>query len=193
MPVLVVLRKIQRKAIPRIVQPQSEGCVHRGLGRRLNKQKTICSANAEWMVFSHLYIQMHCLLLWHMKKTILQIRLEIYLNNPIISWFYIAKFYLKRYNVKVSTSSQIRLQMVHRNMGGIVSSDMDDFVCGTCLPPSDSICIYITHPTFGRDMSCKCVSVWDVIVSKRYRQNRLEQFGLGSRICAGAKMWYKAA
>ena len=39
MPVLVVLRKIQRKAIPRIVQPQSEGCVHRGLGQRTNKQK----------------------------------------------------------------------------------------------------------------------------------------------------------
>ena len=50
---------------------------------------------------------------------------------------FIAKIYLKRYNVNVSTSSQIGLQMVHRNVGGIVSSDMDDFVCGTCLPPSD--------------------------------------------------------
>lgn len=25
-------------------------CVNRGLGQRLNKQKTICSAEAEWMV-----------------------------------------------------------------------------------------------------------------------------------------------
>ena len=26
-------------------------CVNRGLGQRLNKQKTICSVEAEWMVF----------------------------------------------------------------------------------------------------------------------------------------------
>ena len=26
-------------------------CVNRGLGQRLNKQKTICSAEAEWLVF----------------------------------------------------------------------------------------------------------------------------------------------
>lgn len=58
MPVLVVLRKIQRKAIPRIAQPLDLSSVSRirhsvlwGLGQRLNKQKTICSANAEWMVF----------------------------------------------------------------------------------------------------------------------------------------------
>ena len=32
MPVLVVLRKIQRKAIPRIAQPQTEGLRSPGLG-----------------------------------------------------------------------------------------------------------------------------------------------------------------
>ena len=26
-------------------------CVHRGLGQRVNKQKTICSVGVEWMVF----------------------------------------------------------------------------------------------------------------------------------------------
>lgn len=57
-----------------------------------------------------------------------------FLTNRIILKIFIAKQYLKRYNVIVSMSSQIRLQMVHRNVGGIVSSDMDDFVCGTCLP-----------------------------------------------------------
>ena len=63
MPVLVVLRKIQRKAIPRIVQPQSEGCVHRGLGQRLNKQENHSFRESGMNGFSHLCIQMHCLLL----------------------------------------------------------------------------------------------------------------------------------
>ena len=40
-----------RKAIQRIAQPQTEGLRSLGgLGQRLNKQKTICSAEAEWMV-----------------------------------------------------------------------------------------------------------------------------------------------
>ena len=58
MPVLVVLRKIQRKAIPRFAQPldlssvsRTRYSVLRGLGQRLNKQKTICSVEAERMVF----------------------------------------------------------------------------------------------------------------------------------------------
>lgn len=36
-------------------------------------------------------------------------------------------------------SSQIRLRLVHGNVGGIVSIDMDALVCGTCLP------IYTRH------------------------------------------------
>lgn len=38
-------------------------CVHRGLGRGLNKQKPIRSAEAKWMGFFAFVIQMHCLLL----------------------------------------------------------------------------------------------------------------------------------
>ena len=38
-------------------------CVHRGLGRSLNKQKPIRSAEAKWMGFFAFVIQMHCLLL----------------------------------------------------------------------------------------------------------------------------------
>lgn len=38
-------------------------CVHRGLGRALNKQKPIRSAEAKWMGFFAFVIQMHCLLL----------------------------------------------------------------------------------------------------------------------------------
>ena len=45
-----------RKAIQRIAQPQTEGlCSLGGLGQRLNKQKTIRSVKAEWMV-SHICI-----------------------------------------------------------------------------------------------------------------------------------------
>ena len=150
------------KRFPESRSRRLKDCVHRGLGRSLNKQKTIRSTKVEWMVFRICNTDALLAIMTY-EKSILQIRLEIYLNNPIISWFYIAKFYLKRYNVKVSTSSQIRLQMVHRNVGGIVSSDMDDFVCGTCLPPSDSICIYITHFRSWHELqvcvSMRCYSV----------------------------------
>ena len=68
MPVLVVLRKIQRKAIPRIAQPLDLSSVSRtwhsvlrGLGLRLNRQKNHSFCGSGMNGFSHLYIQMHCL------------------------------------------------------------------------------------------------------------------------------------
>ena len=53
-----------RKAIQRIAQPQTEGLRSLGgLGQRLNKQKNHLFRESEMNGFSHLYIQMHCLLL----------------------------------------------------------------------------------------------------------------------------------
>ena len=43
-------------------------CVLRGLGQRLNKQKPGISETVEMPDFSHLYIQMHCLLLYAYPK-----------------------------------------------------------------------------------------------------------------------------
>ena len=53
-----------RKAIQRTAQPQTEGLRSLGgLGQRLNRQKNHLFRESEMDGFSHLYIQMHCLLL----------------------------------------------------------------------------------------------------------------------------------
>ena len=43
---------------------RTQSCVLRGLGQRLNKQKPCISGTVEIHGFSHLYIRMHCLLLF---------------------------------------------------------------------------------------------------------------------------------
>ena len=89
------------------------------------------------------------------------------------------------YNGYVSTSSQIRLRMVRSIADGIVSFDMDAFVCGTCLP---HILVILAHPDIRVRLRimCLCDSMRCSSV-EALRQNRLKLFSLGSRICAGAK------
>lgn len=84
-------------------------------------------------------------------------------------------------------SSQIRLRLVHGNVSGIVSLDMDALVCGTCLP---CILVIYLHPDtdIRKQIEMYVCQYVKHIVSERNRQNRLNQLCLGSRICAGVKM-----
>ena len=61
--------------------------------------------------------------------------------------YYVASARFICYNINVSMSSQIRLRLVHGNVGGIVSLDMDALVCGTCLP-----CILVMYLHPGTDI-----------------------------------------
>lgn len=70
----------------------------------------------------------------------------------------IEKFINLCYNNIVSTSSQIRLQMVRGNAGGIVLSGMYAFVCGTYSPIYSSYTYTVTI-VLGRECVCRCVPV----------------------------------